>query len=149
MMQSLRCIIFVGFLLCAKEILADHEVVLVASSKSPITDINSLELRKIYLGITIRRQGKVVNGLRNASDNQLNRIFLQSIAAMSERSYQRRLLFITLKYGKPRPPVLMDQESLLKALAEDPYAITYMWREDVQALEGFDTLKILKTLWQE
>ena len=94
-MSSVRMIL----LCCASMMLsmnlaaADREVVLVAASTSPLHNLDSLELRKIYLGFTVKRDGKIIKGLRNTEDENLNSIFLvgkilyapASVFALKER----------------------------------------------------------------
>ena len=125
---------------------AEQQVVLVAASNSPLHDLESLELRKIYLGFIVKQDGKIVKGLRNTIDKNLNSIFLQTIVAMSEKSYTRRLLLLTLRQGIPRPKEYDEIDDLLKALSTNPASITYMWKED--AVQSPD-IKILKVLWQQ
>ncbi len=125
---------------------ADRQVVLVAASTSPLHNLDSLELRKIYLGFTVKRDDKIVKGLRYTEDKTLNSIFLQTVVAMSEKSYMRRLLFLPLRQGTPRPVEYEEFENLLKALSTNPYSVTYMWKDD--AVRSSD-VKILRVLWQQ
>jgi ABC-type phosphate transport system substrate-binding protein len=124
---------------------ADHALVLVTHVDSPIENLSNLELRKIYLGIAIRVDGEAIRAIRNLSDEQLDRIFLQNIVAMSERSYERRLLSFTMKYGRPRPDEIHDTNTLVERLSANPYAISYMWSTDADAEKE---LKILGTIWR-
>ena len=147
-MSSVRMIL----LCCASMMLsmnlaaADREVVLVAASTSPLHNLDSLELRKIYLGFTVKRDGKIIKGLRNTEDENLNSIFLQTVVAMSEKSYMRRLLFLPLRKGIPRPAKYDKHEDLLAALSTKPYSISYMWKEDAVRSSQ---IKILRVLWQQ
>jgi hypothetical protein len=125
---------------------AGRQVVLVAAATSPLHDLDSLELRKIYLGFPVTRDEKIVRGLRNTEDEDLNRIFLQTIVAMSEKSYRRRLLSLPLRQGIPRPDKYNNAEHLLEALSRNPYSVTYMWKD--AAVRSAD-IKILKVLWQQ
>jgi hypothetical protein len=125
---------------------AQRQVVLVAAATSPLNELDSLELRKLYLGYSVRRDGKLVRGLRNTQDEDLNRIFLQAVVAMSEKSYQRRLLSLPLRQGIPRPSEYNNPERLLEALSSDPYSVTYMWKD--AAARSAD-VKTLKVLWQQ
>jgi len=134
-----------GILLCLEVLGAERKVVLVAGATSPLHDLDSLELRKIYLGFTVRRDGRTVKGLRNTGDKDLNRIFLQAVVAMSEKSYMRRLLSLTLRQGIPRPSEYDKPDNLLDALSDDPYSVTYMW--DDAAAHSPD-VKTLRVLWQ-
>jgi hypothetical protein len=125
---------------------AEHQAVLVTSSTSPIQEIDSLELRKLFLGFNVTRNGKFVKGLRNTEDDDLNSIFLQSVVAMSEKSYERRNTSLTLRKGIPRPIEYDKSEDLLIALSKNPYSVSYMWKES--AVNNPD-LKILRVLWEQ
>ena len=135
-----------GFMLCTQAVVAERQVVLVTSATSPLHDVDSLELRKIYLGFPVKRDGHTVSGLRNSGDEDLNRIFLQAVVAMSEKSYLRRLLSLPLRQGIPRPSEYDSLEHLLDALSSDPYSVTYMWKE--AAARSAD-VKTLRVLWQQ
>jgi len=127
-------------------VMGAQQVVLVAGENSPIENLSPLELRKAYFGIVVRYDNQIIRPFRNSSDSQLNRIFLQSVVAMSEGSYERRLFSLTLKSGRPRPKEFTDQDDLVRALREYPHSISYMWRSDVERSIG---IKVIKLLWQE
>lgn len=135
-----------GVMLCTKAVAAERQVVLVAAATSPLHDLDSLELRKLYLGYSVRRDGRIVKGLRNTEDEDLNRIFLQAVVAMSEKSYRRRLLSLPLRQGIPRPSEYDEPEHLLNALSRNPYSVTYMWKH---AADRSTDVKTLKVLWQQ
>ena len=144
--KTLLCgFVAMGIVLCAPGVRAEQEVVLVAAADSPLETLDSLELRKVYLGVPVTRNGKAVVGLRNTSDEQLDQIFLQTIVAMSEKSYARRMLSLTLRFGIPRAPAYDDVQKLREALLANPYSISYMWRDAAAPPSG---LKILKVLWR-
>ena len=93
---------------------AQHEVVLVAPSTSPLQDLDSLQLRKIYLGFNVTHDGHNIRGLRNTADSKLDQIFLQTVVAMSEKAYLRRQLSLTLQQGIPLVDEYDDSEKLQK-----------------------------------
>ena len=126
--------------------LADVAVVLVTYKDSPIQSISSLDIRKVYLGISVTIDGNTIRALRRRDDERLNRIFLQSVIAMSERSYERRLVSLMLKFGTPRPAVLDDSDELLESLVTVPSSIAYMWKSDA---EVDSRVRIIGVLWQE
>jgi len=125
---------------------AEDAVVLVTSIDAQISDISSLDIRKAYLGISVTIAGNTVRPLRQREDERLNLIFLQSVIAMSQKSYERRLLSMMLKYGTPRPDEVNDRDQLAERLARDPYTIAYMWKSDA---ESDPRVKTIKLLWQE
>jgi len=125
---------------------ADDTMVLVTSSESPITDISSLDIRKAYLGISVRIAGSTVRPILQLDDDRLNLIFLQSVIAMSQKSYDRRLLSMMLKFGTPRPGKADSREALIETLQGNPYAIGYMWKSDAESDARVRTVKVL---WQK
>jgi hypothetical protein len=125
---------------------ASDALVLVTSSDSPIADISSLDIRKTYLGISVTIAGSTVRPVRQQNDSRLNLIFLQSVIAMSQRSYERRLLSMMLKYGTPRPTEVDDREALIEMLERNPHAIGYMWESDARS---DSRVRKVKVLWKE
>ncbi len=124
----------------------DAAVVLVTGADSPIEDISSLDMRKIYFGISVSVEGRTIRALRRRDDERLNQIFLQSVIAMSQRSYERRLLSLVLKFGTPRPAEVKSRDELLRFLVGNPSTIAYMWKSNAEA---DPRVKIIRVLWQE
>ncbi|NOR41822.1 MAG: hypothetical protein GQ572_00690 [Gammaproteobacteria bacterium] len=147
-MNSVRVMLLccMGLMLCIEVAAADRQVVLVAASTSPLHNLDSLELRKIYLGFIVKRDGEIVKGLRYTEDETLNSIFLQTVVAMSEKSYMRRLLSLTIRQGIPRPAEYNKFEDLQDALLTKPYSVSYMWKDDAVRSSN---VKILRVLWQQ
>ena len=125
---------------------ADVAVVLVTDKDSPVESISSLDIRKVYLGISVTIDGNAIRALRRRDDKRLNQIFLQSVIAMSQRSYERRLLSLVLKFGTPRPVVVDDHDELLQLLARNTSSVAYMWKSEA---ESDSNVKIIRVLWQE
>lgn len=123
-----------------------ESVVLVTSVNSPIEQLDMLEIRKVYLGLNVTVGRTSIRGIRLLGDDRLNEIFLQTVVAMSERSYERRLLSLTLKYGRPRPEEVTSVERVVELLNRQPSGIAYLWRSDAQVEP---TVRVLKVLWQE
>ena len=147
-MNSVRAMLLccMGILLSIEVTAGERQVVLVAALTSPLHNLNSLELRKIYLGFTVKRDGNIVEGLRYTEDKNLNSIFLQTVVAMSEKSYKNRLLSLTLRQGTLPPAKYDKSEDLLTALSTKPYSVSYMWKED--AVKS-SKIKILRELWHQ
>jgi len=125
---------------------AEVAVVLVTDKDSPIESISSLDIRKVYLGISVTVGGSIVRAFRRRDDEHLNQIFLQSVMAMSQRSYERRLLSLVLKFGTPRPVEVDSRDELLESLANHKSSIAYMWKSEA---ESDSRVKIIRVLWQE
>jgi len=133
-------------MLYIEDVAADRQVVLVTASMSPLKNLDSLELRKIFLGFSVWRDGNIVKGLRNIEDENLNSIFLQNIVAMSEKSYEYRLLSLTIRQGTPRPAEYDKLKDLLNALSSNSYSVSFMWKNDAVLLSK---IKILRVLWHQ
>lgn len=126
---------------------ADHAVVLVTRADSPIESIDILDVRKIYLGFSVRTANNLpIRAATNSSGRTIYEIFLQDVIAMSGRTYERRLLTLTLQSGRPRPAVYRNHGELIDALYEDETLVSFMWQEEA---EEDSNLKILRALWKE
>jgi hypothetical protein len=138
-----------ALLLCAasRPVAADgREVVLVVSLSSPVAELEPLEVRKLFLGLPVLRGNKALRAVRNESDEQLSRVFLQHIVAMSQSAYDRRILAQAMQQGRPRPLVLKSRADLIAALDADPLAVSYMWVKDIPVAPR---LRVLRVLWTE
>jgi len=133
-------------MLIARVSWAERAVVLVTDKDSPIDEFTTLDIRKAYLGIAVTIDGGSVRALRMRNDERLNQIFMQSVIAMSLRSYERRLLSLALKYGRPKPTEVGSPQELSIMMVENSPCIGYMWKKDA---ESDSRVKIIKVLWQE
>lgn len=124
---------------------AERSVVLVTHEGCAMETISMLDIRKAYFGIAVSYQGRLVRAFRLNSDVDLNRVFFQTVVAMSEKSYERRLLSMLLKYGTPRPPEFEDVAALAAALRRSDCGIAYLWLDDVTSEKN---LRSIRLLWQ-
>lgn len=126
---------------------AERSVVLVVRADSPIEAIELLDVRKLYLGFSVRTgSNQPIRAATNRADPVVYEVFLQDVMAMSASRYDRRLLTLTLQSGRPRPLVVQNSRELLQALQADPHLVTFMWKDDA---EKAGDLKILRVLWVE
>jgi len=134
-------------LLCGpRTALAADRLVLVVSANAPVTALNSLEVQKLFLGLTVASNGVDLHPLLNESDEAIRQLFYQDVVSMSEPVYERRLLALTLQQGRTAPPVYRDSRALLNAVAADGHAISYVWASEA-ARDG--RVRILKFLGRE
>jgi hypothetical protein len=145
MYTRILCGLVLYLLLVAGNVRAEHKVVLVTASDSPLETPDSLALRKIYLGLEVWQGGQSIKGLRNLADPQIDKVFLQNILAMTDQTYQRRLLSMRMNYGQPKQQEFESIDALTKALLANPYSVSYVWSETADANPK---LKVLKVLWQ-
>jgi len=123
---------------------ADRTVVLVTGESCPVEKLDALDVRKVYLGIAVSLDGNHIRPLRLTGDEQLNRIFFQSIVAMSRKSYEKRALSLALRSGTPRPAEIDDLDVALDIVRRVECSIVYAWSDE---LAGRDGIKILQPLW--
>ena len=147
MSSRLTAVLVVGLLqLLQSADAADRVVVLVTSSDCEMETITALDIRMVYLGLGVSYEGQNVRAFRLNNDENLNQVFFQSVVAMSEKTYERRLLQLLLKYGRPRPRAVESPAELAAAMMEVPCNIAYMWQADAEEYAG---IKAIKVLWQE
>lgn len=122
-----------------------RSVVLVMASACDIEELSTLDVRKVYLGIRVSRNGHVVRPLRLQNDDFLERVFFQYIVAMTEKTYERRLLSLTMNHGTPAPRRFESPDELATAMRDGECGLGYMWRSDAAR---FDDLRTIKLVWQ-
>ena len=125
---------------------AEEQLVLIVSSESKIEQLDSLELRKLFLGLTVIQGGNRLRPVLNETDPRVKEIFLQNIVSMSDTTYDRNLLRLTLIQGQSQPTPYKDVALLLKAVAADPSTVSYAWSKDVA---HDPRIKVLRILWYD
>lgn len=125
---------------------ADRELVLIASSNSAVEHLDPIEIRKLFLGLPVIRDGVPLRPVCNVSDDRIEEVFLQYVVAMSQSAYDRRILSLVNTQGRARPVELRSRDAVLATLAADRRAVSYAWRSDVV---GNPRVRILKVLWKE
>lgn len=128
----------------ARPALGDDRLLLVVGANSHITALNSLEVRKLFLGLTVIVDERRLRGLRNESDEQMRLVFFQNIVSMSESVYDRRMLAMTLQQGRATPRAFDHTQQVFDVLADDADAVSYAWSADVQK---DPRVKALRVLW--
>jgi hypothetical protein len=121
----------------------DH-VVLIIGAASPVTALDVVDVRRIFLGIPVMHDGVMLTAIRNESDPVLQQVFLQNIVSMSPSAYERRLLVLSLEQGRRPPPVYADLNRLLAAVAGDTRIVSYAW---ASSIVHHARLRVLRPLW--
>ena len=125
---------------------ASQVVVLVVPVDSAVTTLDSVSVRKLFLGLPVLVNGKLLHPLRNRSDPTLDEIFLQQIVAMSQPSYDRQILNGVNRQGALPPPEFSSLIALQEALSADTNSVSFMWQRDV----GHNgKVRIIRVIWSE
>jgi hypothetical protein len=138
--------VLLTLLTAAMPALAGEQLVLIVSAASKIEQLDSLEVRKLFLGLTVTHNGNRLRPVLNESDGRVKQIFLQNIVSMSDITYDRRLLRLSLIQGQTQPTAYKNITLLINSVAADPSAVSYAWAEDV----AHETrIRILRVLWYD
>jgi hypothetical protein len=125
---------------------ASQEVVLVVPANSPVRELDSVSVRKLFLGRPVLVNGSQLYPLRNRSDALLDEIFFQHIVAMSDSNYDRQILIGVNRQLALRPVELHRTAEVVAALRADPNAVSFMWQRDV---EHNPELRVIRVLWSD
>ena len=123
-----------------------QSVVLVVRADSAVVDLDSVSVRKLFLGVPVLVNGSPLHPIRNRSDTRLDQIFLQVIAAMSQSVYDRQILIGLNRHGWLRPEELDSSGRILDKLSVDPNAVTFMWERDVVRNPK---IRVIRVLWTD
>jgi hypothetical protein len=125
---------------------ADETLVLIVSADSKIEQLDSLEVRKLFLGMTVTHNGDRLRPLLNEAEPRLKEVFLQNVVSMTDMTYDRRTLRLALQGGRSLPVVYSDKVMLINSIAADPTAVSFAWAKDV---ERDRRIRILRVLWHD
>lgn len=138
--------LFLVMLLAVSSVHANERLVLIASAESNIDQLDSLEVRKLFLGLTVAHNGNRLRPLLNESDEQIRNVFLQNVVSMTDSVYDRRVLRLAMAAEANLPARYSSKAELLNAVASNRSAVSYAWARDVEHDKRF---KILRTLWHD
>jgi hypothetical protein len=126
--------------------MAAEQLVLIVSIDSKVEQLDSMDLRKLFLGLTVTQDGSRLRPALNETDARVKEIFLQNIVSMSDITYDRSLLRLALIQGQTQPTVYKNIALLLNAVASDPSVVSYAWARDV---EHDARIRVLRVLWYD
>ena len=125
---------------------AADALVLVVPARSPIQSLDSLQVRKAFVGLSVTVNGGTIVPLINNSQESLRAAFLQHVVGLSEQMYRRRTLTLALQQGRASPVVHTQQAELLRELEANAFSVTYMWQSSAA---GLDQVRVVRVLWRD
>ena len=138
---------FLALLLgAASPALAEERLALIVSSSSSIDQLDSPLVRRLFLGLTVTQHGNRLRPVLNEADPQIKELFLQNIVAMSDSTYDRYVLRLSLLQGRTQPIVYKTIVELINAVASDPTVVGYAWAKDVAR---DPRVRILRIVWHD
>jgi hypothetical protein len=123
-----------------------RELVLVVRADSPVIEMDSLTVRKLFLGFSVVANARPLHAVRQDGDDHLDRAFLQAVVGMSEDQYERRLLSMAIKQGRAPPQPVHSTAEMLLVLHEDALAVGCLWADQ---LVGNADVRIVRLLWRD
>ncbi len=123
---------------------AEKKVVLVTGAQTTNLMLNRSEVRQLFLGGDITKNGIRIVAVINDKDPLLYEIFLQKIVFMSARTYERRLISHVLHKGGQRIPYASNLDSLEKSLTSNSGWVSFMWE---QSAHSKPTITVIGELW--
>jgi hypothetical protein len=125
---------------------AERSLVLIVAADSPVEHLDSIEVRKLFLGLPVLRNDDALRPVCNVSDDRIQEVFLQYVVAMTQGAYDRRILALVNTQGRPRPLELRSRDAVVAMLYADRRAVSYAWLTDVA---GNPRIRVLRVLWKE
>ena len=145
--KCLAAAAFLALLLgAASPALAEEQLALIVSSSSSIDQLDSPLVRRLFLGLTVTQHGNRLRPVLNEADPQIKELFLQNIVAMSDSTYDRYVLRLSLLQGRTQPIVYKTIVELINAVASDPTVVGYAWARDVAR---DPRVRILRIVWHD
>ena len=129
----------------AEEDMAVRSLVLVTRADSTLAPLSPSEVRQLFLGIPVIKDGVRIQPVRNQSDPRLYEVFLQKALFMSADHYERLLLGRLFRAGDPKPPAVHDRAALMRELQAAPMGVSFAWDRD---LRGHTAVRPLQSLWR-
>jgi hypothetical protein len=123
-----------------------EKLVLIVGAGSKVEQLDSLEVRKLFLGMTVEHNGSRLRALLNEADPMVKEVFLQNVVSMTDTTYDRRILRLALQGGALLPAVYTNTAQLLAAVEADPTAVSFAWYRDVAQDKK---IKVLRVLWHD
>jgi hypothetical protein len=137
---------FVMLATATRPVMAAEQLVLIVSADSKVEQLDSHEVRKLFLGLTVTYNGDRLRPVLDEADARVKEIFLQNIVSMSDTTYDRSVLRLALIQGQVKPIAYKDIALLKRAVIADPTAVSYAWAKDVA---NDPRIKVLRVLWYD
>lgn len=145
-MKSFAVAFILLLLSAAMPAVAGEELVLIVNARGDVDQLDSPLVRRLFLGLTVTQHGNRLRPVLNEADPQIKELFLQNIVSMSDSTYDRYVLRLSLLQGRTQPTVYRTSVQLINAVAADPTVVGYVWAREVA---HDHRVKILRVLWHD
>lgn len=138
------CYLLMLFVYPAIAIPDNHSAVLVCSKNSTIANLDSLDIRRIFLGMKPVNQNQVIRPVINLSNKKLYKDFLKNVLHMTEDGYKRKIIKRVFRQGAGYIRETRTTDELIEQITNTPNAISFITPEQARQ---FDNIRIVQTLW--
>jgi len=151
-MRRWRCLVLavclLGLLVAALGASAagKQQLFLVIGQETELAPLTTTELRRLFLGFTVDREGQPLRPLINRNDQLSYQVFLQTVVGMSARTYERQLLSQLYRRGIQPPPVYTSLRKLTDALKAQPGTVSFALGDELEEMAG---VKSVQVLWEQ
>ncbi len=119
-------------------------LLLITKSDYKPLPFSKTELRRLFLGVPVYRNGKSLQPLINKSEDLCYQVFLQSTLGMSQKRYERSLVSDIYRQGISSPTIYHDLDELLEDLNKKNMAISFYYDHGVPVDKEFN---IVQEIW--
>ena len=145
MKPMVKCLVLLCCAAASWPVLASRDAtVLVTANKDAVPAFTHQEIRLLFLGFSVSKNGQRFIPILNSTDYDMYQSFLQKIMHMTEKAYRRKLITGTFKFGNDKPASFDQQDKLITTLEETPASITFM---EESAARQLDNIRIVQQLW--
>jgi len=132
------------FVYPAQAISDNHSAVLVCSKNSTINTLDSLDIRRIFLGMNPVNQNQSITPVLNLANKKLYKDFLKNVLHMTEEGYKRKIIKRVFRQGADYIKETKTTDDLIKQLTDNPDEISFISPEQARKHKN---IKIMQTLW--
>jgi len=125
---------------------ADEQLVLIVSANSKIEQLDSLEVRKLFLGLTVTHNGERVRPSSMKPMPMSRKYFCRTVVSMSDITYDPPPAAAGAATGPHPAQHLQGYRAIDQGVAADPIAVSYAWAKDVARNPD---VKIIRVLWHD
>ncbi|VAW69695.1 hypothetical protein MNBD_GAMMA10-2452 [hydrothermal vent metagenome] len=122
----------------------DLHLLMVTDESNQILPLSKDELRRLFLGMPVYRNGNKLKAAINRSDEMCYQIFLQYILGMSHKRYVHTMVSSLYRNGIKTPPIFTRADDVIDYLHEEDYSVTYIFKHN---LPQFNNLNVVQEIW--
>lgn len=122
----------------------ERRLLLITKSNYTPKPLDKNELRRLFLGMDVSRNGELLRPLVNKSSEICYQVFLQSVLSMSQKRYEHTLHSNSYRQGIKSPVIYTDQKELLEDLIKQENTISFLFYYGGEKEKG---INIVQEIW--